>query len=73
MPRLTLEETIPVVRKNTYNCTSRVGRKASHCGITNNPKRRHQQHRRVRQTGKLTVNGRAKTRAGYLRVDTVEC
>ena len=58
-----------MARRNTYNYTFRVGRKVSHRGITNNPKRRQQQHRRMRPTGKLTVNGRAKTRAGALRVE----
>ena len=57
------------MRRNTYNYTFRVGKKVSHRGVTNNPKRRQQEHRRVRPNGKLTVNGRAKTRLSALRVE----
>ena len=53
--------------RNTYNYTYRVGGKVSHRGITNDPSRRQREHRRNRPGGKLTVNGRAKTRAGALR------
>ena len=58
-----------MARRNTFNYTFRVGRKVSHRGITNNPARRESQHRQVRPGGKLTVNGRAKTRAGARRVE----
>ncbi len=58
-----------MARRTTYNYTFRVGRKVSHRGITNNPARRQAEHRQVRPTGKLTVNGRAKTRSGALRVE----
>ena len=61
-----------MARRNTYNYTFRVGRKVSHRGITKNPKRRQQEHRRVRPKGKLTVNGRAKTRTGALRVERTQ-
>ena len=50
-------------RRNTYNYTFRVGRKVSHRGITNNPGRREREHQIARPGGKLTVEGRAKTRA----------
>ena len=56
-------------RRTTYNYTFRVGRKVSHRGITNNPGRRQAEHRQVRLGGKLTVEGRAKTRKGALRVE----
>ena len=59
-------------RRNTYNYTFRVGRKVSHRGTTNNPKRRQQEHRRVRPGGKLTVDGRAKTRTGALRFERAQ-
>ena len=59
-------------QRNTYNYTFRVGRKVSHRGITKNPKRREQEHRRVRPKGKLTVDGRAKTRAGALRSERMQ-
>lgn len=55
--------------RSTYNYTFRVGRRVSHRGITNNPARRQAEHRRARGGGKLTVNGRAKTRAGALRIE----
>ena len=55
--------------RNTYNYTYRVGRKVSHRGITNNPARREREHQRARPGGKLTVEGRAKTRAGALRLE----
>ena len=56
-------------RRSTYNYAFRVGRKVSHRGITNNPSRREREHQRVRPGGKLTVTGRAKTRAGALRTE----
>ena len=56
--------------RDTYNYTFRVGRKVSHRGITNNPTRREREHQRVRPGGRLTVEGRAKTRAGALRVES---
>ena len=56
-----------MARRDTYNYTFRVGRKVSHRGITKDPARRQREHRRVRPGGKLTVDGRAKTRAGALR------
>jgi predicted GIY-YIG superfamily endonuclease len=56
--------------KNTYNYTYRVGRKVSHRGITNNPARREREHQRARPGGKLTVDGRAKTRAGARRAES---
>ena len=58
-----------MARRNTYNYTFRVGRKVSHRGITDNPARRQREHRRARPGGKLTVDGRAKTRAGALRTE----
>ena len=36
-------------RRDTFNYAYRVGRKVSHRGITNNPKRRQAEHRRSRQ------------------------
>ena len=59
-------------RRNTYNYTFRVGLKVSHRGITNNPKRRQQEHQRVRPKGKLTVDGHVKTRAGALRFERTQ-
>ena len=56
-------------RRNTYNYTFRVGRRVARRGITNNPKRREAEHRRVLPCGKLTVDGRAKTRTGARRVE----
>ena len=58
-----------MAKRNTYNYSYRVGRNVSHRGITNNPQRREQEHQRVRPGGKLTVEGRAKTRDGALRVE----
>ena len=58
-----------MARRNTYNYTFRVGRKVSHRGITDNPARRQREHRRVRPGGKLTVDGRVKTRVGALRTE----
>ncbi len=55
--------------RNTYNYTYRVGRRVSHQGITNNPARREREHQRVRPGGKLTIDGRAKTRIGALRAE----
>ena len=55
--------------RDTYNYTYRVGRKVSHRGITNDPERREQEHQRERPGGKLTVEGRAKTREGALRAE----
>ena len=55
--------------RNTYNYTYRVGRKVSHRGITNSPSRREREHQQVHPGGKLTVDGRAKTRAGALRTE----
>lgn len=55
--------------RDTYNYTYRVGRKVSHRGITNNPARREREHQRARPGGKLTVDGRAKTRIGAKRVE----
>ena len=57
------------MQRDTYNYTFRVGRKVSHRGITNDPARREREHQRVRPGGKLTVDGRAKTRAGARRVE----
>lgn len=56
-------------KRDTYNYTYRVGRKVSHRGITNDPERREREHRSKRPGGKLTVEGRAKTRAGALRAE----
>ena len=56
-------------RRNTYNYTFRVGRKVSHRGITNNPERREREHQIARPGGKLTVEGRAKTRASAARTE----
>ncbi|MCZ0942666.1 MAG: GIY-YIG nuclease family protein [Gammaproteobacteria bacterium] len=58
-----------MAKRNTYNYTFRVRRKVSHRGITNNPARREQEHRQVRPGGKLTVDGRAKTRKNALRAE----
>ena len=58
-----------MTKRDTYNYTYRVGRNVSHRGITNNPKRREVEHSRARPGGKLTVDGRAKTRQGALRVE----
>ena len=58
-----------MAKRETYNYTFRVGRKVSHRGVTNNPTRRQREHRKVRPSGRLTVDGRAKTRAGALRVE----
>ena len=55
--------------RDTYNYTYRMGRKVSHRGITNDPARREREHQRARPGGKLTVDGRAKTRAGARRVE----
>ena len=55
--------------RDTYNYTYRVGRKVSHRGVTNDPARREREHQRARPGGKLTVNGRAKTRPGALRTE----
>ena len=55
--------------RDTYNYTYRNGRKISHRGITNNPARREREHQRARPGGKLTVDGRAKTRSGARRVE----
>ena len=56
-------------KRDTYNYTYRVGRNVSHRGITNNPERRESEHRRARPGGKLTVDGRAKTRKGALKTE----
>ena len=56
-------------KRDTYNYTYRVGRRISHRGITNNPARREREHQQARPGGKLTVDGRAKTRAGALRAE----
>ena len=58
-----------MAKRDTYNYTYRVGRRVSHRGVTNNPSRRQGEHQRARPGGKLTVDGRAKTRAGALRVE----
>lgn len=55
--------------RNTWNYTYRVGRRVSHRGITNNPARREREHQRARPGGKLTVDGRAKTRGGALSAE----
>ena len=55
--------------RNTWNYTYRVGRRVSHRGISNNPARREREHQQVRPGGKLTVDGRAKTRAGAVRTE----
>ena len=56
--------------RQTYNYTYRVGRKIAHRGITNDPARREREHQRARPGGRLTVEGRAKTRSGANRVET---
>ena len=53
--------------RDTWTYTFRVGRRVAHRGITNDPARREREHQRVRPGGRLTVEGRAKTRAGALR------
>ena len=55
--------------RDTYNYTYRVGRRVSHRGITNDPSRREREHRRARPGGRLTVDGRAKTRRGAMGVE----
>ena len=59
-------------KRDTYNYTYRVGRRVSHRGVTNNPARREGEHRRSRPGGKLTVDGRAKTRRGALRAERAQ-
>lgn len=56
-------------KRDTYNYTFRNGRKVSHRGVTNNPERREKEHQRNRPGGKLTVDGRAKTRQGALKAE----
>lgn len=56
-------------KRDTYNYTYRVGRKVSHRGITNNPERREKEHQQNRPGGRMTVDGRAKTRQGALKVE----
>lgn len=56
-------------KRDTYNYTYRVGRKVSHRGITNAPERREKEHQHNRPGGKMTVDGRAKTRQGALKVE----
>ena len=58
-----------MTKRNTFNYTYRVGRKVSHRGITNNPERREREHQNARPSGKLTVDGQAKTPAGAKRVE----
>ena len=58
-----------MARRDTYNYTYRVGRRIAHRGITNNPARREREHQRARPGGRLTVDGRAKTRASARRVE----
>ena len=58
-----------MVARNTYNYTYRVGRRIAHRGITNNPARREREHQRARPGGRLTVDSRAKTRAGARRTE----
>lgn len=55
--------------RTTYNYTYRVRGRVAHRGITNNPARREREHKRARPGGKLTVNGRPKTRAGARSVE----
>ena len=56
-------------RRDTFNYTYRIGHRVSHRGITNNPRRREREHQRARPGGKLTVDGRVKTRGGARRVE----
>lgn len=49
-----------MVTRTTRNYAFRVGRRVSHQGATNNP---------ARPGGKLTVDGRVKTRARALRIE----
>ena len=56
--------------RGTYNYTYWMGRKISHRGITKDPARREREHQRARPGGKLTVDGRAKTRIGAKRVES---
>ena len=54
---------MPRRRRNTYNYTYRVGRKVAHRGTTIRPEAsRSGASSRSRPGGKLTVDGRAKTR-----------
>ena len=62
-------EVAMIAQHDTYNYTYRLGRRLSHRGITNNPARREREHRLVRPGGKLTIDGRAKTRIGALRAE----
>ena len=57
------------MQRDIYNYTYWGGRKVSHQGITKDPARRERDYRRVRPGGKLTVDGRAKTRAGARRAE----
>ena len=59
-----------MAKRDTYTYTYRMGRRVSHRGITNNPSRREREHQRARPGGKLTVDGRAKTRSGARRVES---
>lgn len=52
-----------------WNYTYRVGRRVSHRGVINNPARR--EHRRARPGGKLTVDGRDRTRRSALNADGI--
>ena len=58
-----------MAKRDTFNYTLRVGRKVAHRGITNDPARREREHQQELPDAKLTVDGRAKTREGALRVE----
>ena len=57
------------MQRDIYNYTYRVGCKVSHRGIANDPARGERERRRVGPGGKLTVDSKAKTRAGAPRAE----
>ncbi len=56
--------------RNTYNYTYRRGRQVSSREVADDSERREREHQRARPGGKLTVDGRAKTRAGARKVES---
>ena len=58
-----------MARRDTYNCTNRLGRKISHRDNTNNPARREREYEWARPASKPTANTRSNTRAGAQRVE----
>ena len=65
-----MEVEVPATaEQDTYTYTLGTGRKVSHRGNTNDPARRAVEHQQEQPGGKLTLEGRAKTREGALRVE----